>query len=346
MAADPGSAERPPSPTSIDAGDPDGLLGEADRLDRAARSWLDGLDDGARRSGRRVAYLIVATEDYAEGCVALITSLHAVSELPVLVLRIGDWQPTFSFERTAMLAAAAIFKADLPESEAKRFRNTLAKLWAFAFVSIDRLVVLDSDCLVRQPIDDLFDGTGFAAAPDLLCEQPKPVFNSGVFAVSPDPALRRRLFDFLPGAPSFDGGDQGILNAFFGRDISWLPARDNYLRSYEHATPGGWQSARIVHYTAKKPWDAARKTVGDIELLSLVDVWTDHLDAAALIRLVGRWRRSVAELEVSTDATLRRIEAVLYRRHKRLERWLRAIFAALGAVILLELAQILLRLRG
>ena len=317
---------------TIDARATDELLAFADRLDRMAAAWLDSLGPGARRNGRRVGYVLVGTAEYAPGVEVAIRSLRAVSDAPILLLAAGDWRPTLRAPDLAILAVPEIVKQDLEPSGAPRFRRTLTKLWAFSFVSLDRLVFLDSDCLVQQPIDDLFDGSRFAAAPDLLSNQPGPVFNSGVFAVSPTAAMRRSLFADLPATPSFDGGDQGILNALLGGDITWLPASDNYMRAYEFIMPGSASKARILHFSAKKPWTAQSEIAGDKTLLALDDVWTEKLDRATMIALIGNWRRSIVEAEMTANASLGQIETDLRSLRRRTNR----LLGLLGIVALLQ----------
>lgn len=330
MGAEPLAIVADDVPSAIDARDTAALLAFAARLDRTATAWLDGLGEGARRDGRRVFYLLVATAEYAPGLAALVHSLRAVSELPILVLAAGGWKPDLAGERLAVVAVPEIVKHDLEASGAQRFRRTLTKLWAFSFAATDRIVYLDGDCIVQAPVDDLLDGAGFAAAPDLLCNQPAPVFNSGVFALSPDAATRQALFETLPGIPSFDGGDQGILNAFIGAPAIWLPSRDNYLRTYEPIMPGAARTARIVHFTAKKPWSARAETEGDRALIALDDAWTEQLDRAGLMTLIGAWRRDIAATEIATDAALRRLEDQFKAERRRARRALLAVAALMA----------------
>jgi glycogenin glucosyltransferase len=338
MGAEPLAITAGDVPDTIDAGAPDDLLAFSQHLDRTATAWLDGLGAGARRNGRRVFYLVVGTQDYALGIAALVRSLRARSTLPILVLAAGGWKPRVREERLAVIHVPEIVKRDLEACGAPRFRRTLTKLWAFSFVSADRLVFLDGDCIVEAPVDDLLDGAGFAAAPDLLCNQPAPVFNSGVFALSPDAATRQALFETLPGIPSFDGGDQGILNAFIGAPAIWLPSRDNYLRTYEHIMPGAARTARIVHFTAKKPWHADTETEGDRTLIALDDAWTEHLDRDELMALVGEWRRRTAATEIATNAALARLEAEITGQRNQIRRLCRNGLALVGLVALLQLA--------
>ncbi|MBN9058662.1 glycosyltransferase [Kaistia sp. MMO-174] len=346
MGVEPHSIVAAAVPAEIDARAADELLAFARHLDRAASAWLDSLGEDGRRQGRRVGYVLIGTPEYALGMDVLVRSLRAVTDLPILVLAAGGWKPTLRATNLAVLAVPEIVKQDLEGSLAARFRRTLTKLWAFSFVSLDRLVYLDGDCLVRQTIDDLFDGEGFAAAPDLLCNQPHPVFNSGVFALSPDAAMRQSLFASLPATPSFDGGDQGILNAFFGADVTWLPARDNYLRTYEPIMPGAAGAARVIHYTAKKPWTPQSESIGDHALLGLDDVWTEKLDRAGLMALVGTWRRAVADSETAANTALRRIEAELVDQRRGAKRLMRRVLLALGLVALLQAGLLVAWLSG
>ena len=346
MGAEPHAIVTYAVPETIDARATDELLAVAAHLDRMAAAWLDSLGPSTRRDGKRVAYVLVGTAEYALGLDVLVRSLRAVTDVPILLLAAGGWQPALQAPNLAVLAVPEIVKLDLEGSMAARFRRTLTKLWTFGFVSLDRLVYLDGDCLVRQPIDDLFDGAGFAAAPDLLSNQPFPVFNSGVFALSPDASLRNALFESLPATPSFDGGDQGILNAMLGNDVRWLPIRDNYLRTYEPILPGAASAARVIHYSAKKPWTVVSEAVGDPALLGLDDVWTERLDRAGLMVMVTAWRRSVAESEMAANAALGRVEADLALQRRRINRLMRRVLAGLGLVALLQLALLVAWLFG
>lgn len=316
--------------TEIDAASLDGLLAVAGDLDRRVTAWLDGLGEPTKPSGRRLLYVTFATESYSLGLHTLSASLREHSSLPLLVLTVGDWHPDLAEPCTASLPVPAIFKSDLG-IRASRFRQTLTKLWAFGLVSIDRIVFLDADCLVREPIDDLFDTTGFAAAPDLLSDQSHPVFNSGVFAFSPYVGLRDSLFRALPLTSSFDSGDQGLLNTFFAGKVNWLPARDNYLRSYALVGETEPNDARILHYGWKKPWDIKREMVGDRALLALEDVWTQKLPPNRLMELIMRWRRQIADAEIAGDRAQRELRREL-RKTRRSGTLIGWILAALLVV--------------
>ncbi|KAK2670187.1 Glycosyl transferase, family 8 [Fusarium oxysporum f. sp. vasinfectum] len=78
------------------------------------------------------------------------------------------------------------------------------------------LLFLDADTLVLSNLDHLFDlpsSVELAAAPDLGFSD---CFNSGVMLLKPSSSTFSELRQFASKTASFDGGDQGLLNIFFG----------------------------------------------------------------------------------------------------------------------------------
>ena len=61
--------------------------------------------------------------------------------------------------------------------------------------------------------DDLFERSEFSAAPDAGWPD---CFNSGVFVFAPSVDTFNKLMTHAATQGSFDGGDQGLLNTFFG----------------------------------------------------------------------------------------------------------------------------------
>lgn len=145
-----------------------------------------------------------------------------------------------------------------------RFRHVFTKLRVFGLEGLERVVFLDADTIVLQPLDELFDRSGFAAAPDFLLPDQ---FNSGVMALSPSTDLLERMLAALADAGSYDGGDQGFLNRFFD-DWYWGPAERRLAAGYNthhfiyqfilsHPTLRRTlePTIRVVHYTVQKPWE-------------------------------------------------------------------------------------------
>jgi glycogenin glucosyltransferase len=155
-----------------------------------------------------------------------------------------------------------------------RFASVFTKLRVWELTHFDRVVMLDADTLVLQNVDDLFDRSPIAAAPDFFLPDR---FNSGVMVVEPSQATFDRMMAALSVSGSYDGGDQGFLNSFFP---NW------YAMSAEHRLPVGYnmahfiyqflrghpslrgtldREAKIVHYMVQKPWQAKTTLTGGSE---------------------------------------------------------------------------------
>jgi hypothetical protein len=145
----------------------------------------------------------------------------------------------------------------------ERFGRSYCKLRAFGIDDIDRAIFLDADTIVLRNIEDLFERKAIAAAPDFFSPER---FNSGVMVIEPSPQLFKEMQIALIETSTYDGGDQGFLNNFFG---------DWWALPVEHRLPSGYNThhfifqfmvaheilrrqfldqVRIVHYTLQKPW--------------------------------------------------------------------------------------------
>jgi glycogenin glucosyltransferase len=139
---------------------------------------------------------------------------------------------------------------------------TFTKINCWLLEKYSKCVFLDADVVVLRNIDDLFEREEFSAAPDAGWPD---CFNSGVFVYKPSAETFRKLTEFASQQDaSFDGGDQGLLNAFFSNwrssDISrHLPftynVTSNTFYSYVPAVTQFRNDIRVVHFAgALKPW--------------------------------------------------------------------------------------------
>ncbi|GJQ67512.1 hypothetical protein Trydic_g5144 [Trypoxylus dichotomus] len=138
---------------------------------------------------------------------------------------------------------------------------TFTKLHCWRLTQFEKCVFLDADVLVLANSDELFEREEFSAAPDVGWPD---CFNSGVFVYRPSLETYNKLVEFALQKGSFDGGDQGLLNAYFSdwahKDISkHLPfiynmcstACYSYLPAFKYY--GG--NVKIVHFIGPaKPW--------------------------------------------------------------------------------------------
>lgn len=86
------------------------------------------------------------------------------------------------------------------------------KLHVWRLAQFSKCVFLNPDTLVIQNCDELFCHEELSAVPDIGWPD---CFNSGVFVFQPSVETFWKLVEFAESEGSYDGGDQGLLNAFF-----------------------------------------------------------------------------------------------------------------------------------
>lgn len=138
---------------------------------------------------------------------------------------------------------------------------TFTKLHCWTLTQYTKCVFLDADTLVLCNVDELFEREELSAAPDPGWPD---CFNSGVFVFRPSLETHSCLLEHAKMCGSFDGGDQGLLNAFFSdwaiKDIhKHLPfiynLSANAIYTYLPAFHKYGHQAKIVHFLGRnKPW--------------------------------------------------------------------------------------------
>lgn len=98
--------------------------------------------------------------------------------------------------------------------------TVLTKLHIFRLTQFQKIIFLDADVLPVRPISHLFNlPHEFSAAPDVGWPD---IFNSGVLVTSPGDDKFNELYDMIKTKPSWDGGDQGLLNEWRGENWNRL----------------------------------------------------------------------------------------------------------------------------
>ncbi|KAK9470668.1 uncharacterized protein V1510DRAFT_431924 [Dipodascopsis tothii] len=207
---------------------------------------------------------LLLTDSYLPGALTLATALAAVSpayKRAVLVTpglstaTLDALQTSYDYvidvAAISNAAPANLFLLGRPD-----LLYTFTKVALWRQTQFRRIVFLDADTLPVRPLDELFAVPApFAAAPDAGWPD---IFNSGVLVLSPDQAVYDELFQLADAGTSFDGGDQGLLNAHF-RDWHRLPFAYNvtpsagyqYVPAYRHFAA----DIRLIHFIgAAKPW--------------------------------------------------------------------------------------------
>lgn len=264
-----------------------GVLRDSD----AAQPW-------AEIDGRRCAYVTLVSGDYHHGARALARSLGKVSAVPLIVMCGSD--ADLPALRRSGLTCVAVPDITNPHShyspDQQRFAATFTKLNAFRLTFLDRIVFIDSDAIVLDSIDDLFQGDAFQAVPDNGLQLDLPWFNSGVFSTNPSRARFDAMIDRMEHTESDDGGDQGFLNAFLADDWTALPRSYNTTKrvASHHPEQFDLHQVKVLHYVGIKPW-TLKESVGYQELNLL---WIDQLDPVEAKELLQAW---VAKLAAPVD---------------------------------------------
>ncbi|KAF9881211.1 glycogenin [Colletotrichum karsti] len=176
---------------------------------------------------------LVTNDDYVLAAAVLAESLRKTkTTLPICVLITPS---TVSKSATSTLqslfdlvipvpALASLTTSNLDLIGRPDLHATMTKIQLWSLTQFTRLLYLDADTLVMSPLDHLFalpPDIPFAAAPEIGFPD---CFNSGVMLLRPDAATHAELTAFAARVDSFDGGDQGLLNVFFGDGTRNHPA--------------------------------------------------------------------------------------------------------------------------
>ena len=134
----------------------------------------------------RNTYLtVLSTPDYLNGVVILYISIRRVSDINFVVL-CNEELPDYVFGTLSQLKIPYIVAKDdvLPECiealppEVRKMKfgdweKTFFKLKMFELTQYDKICYLDSDMIVTENIDDLFDAPHMSAVPDSVFYQKK-----------------------------------------------------------------------------------------------------------------------------------------------------------------------------
>ncbi|XP_058054798.1 uncharacterized protein LOC131206305 isoform X2 [Anopheles bellator] len=218
----------------------------------------------------KYAWVTLATNDsYSLGALVVAHSLkrvHTAHQLAVLIT------PGVSESMRTKLRAVFDLVDEVNLLDSKDEANlallkrpelgiTFTKLHCWRLTQYEKCVFLDADTLVLRNCDELFEREELSAAPDIGWPD---CFNSGVYVFRPSLETFASLLQFAVTHGSFDGGDQGLLNAYFSdwahKDIQkHLPfvyntssvATYSYLPAFKHFG----QNTKILHFIGvSKPW--------------------------------------------------------------------------------------------
>ncbi|GMT04460.1 hypothetical protein PENTCL1PPCAC_26634, partial [Pristionchus entomophagus] len=216
------------------------------------------------------AWVTLATNDeYAQGALVLAHSLRETRTNRKIHVMVTN-QVSSGLRTLLSEVADAVSTVDVMDSnDAENLRLigrpdlgvTFTKLNCWRLTQYTKAVFLDADTLVLQNADELFEHDEISAVADIGWPD---FFNSGVFVFRPSAETYKALVEFAVANGSFDGGDQGLLNAFFS---DWFTRPSSFRLSFIYNMTSGLfysyaaaykkygKNVKIVHFIgAQKPW--------------------------------------------------------------------------------------------
>lgn len=218
---------------------------------------------------------LVTSAPYVAGALVLGFSLRRAQTTRVLVVLVTAEVPVSERRRLGDIWDRVVLVDELQSGDDERLALltrpelgvTFTKIQAWRLTDYHKAVFLDADTLAMRCVDELFARSELSAAPDTGWPD---CFNSGVFVFVPSQATFEALMERARTEGSFDGGDQGLLNAHW-RD--WATAdiqrhlpfvynmHANAAYSYRPAYQRFKDDVRIVHFLGPhKPWHWPRTT--------------------------------------------------------------------------------------
>lgn len=205
-------------------------------------------------------------------CVHSIRRRHATVP-PIIVLRPAGQHLTFADVDEVIQFDPEPYQA-VPCAGLYFGREVFYKLEVFRLRGYDRVIYLDCDTLVVDDISQLWDPAQYNERPFFAAREQAAMgvhqlvvgrFNTGVMVVNRplmDDAVWQRMVDIARTGASYDGGDQGVINAYLdavGGPVGELDAGFNVL--VRAKKEGQWDVYRhrlkVLHFVnALKPWSA------------------------------------------------------------------------------------------
>jgi len=206
---------------------------------------------------------LVTTDGYAIGALVLGHSLRSqgtTKQLCILVTP-GVTPPIREALKTVFDSVILVDVLDSQDSshlallKRPELGITFTKLHCWTLTQYSKCVFLDADTLALKNIDELFSHPELTATSDVGWPD---CFNSGMFVFVPSQDTYSKLLEAAKEEGSFDGGDQGLLNAFFP-DWNRVSFTYNMVASatytYLPAFKRFGKDVKLVHFLGStKPW--------------------------------------------------------------------------------------------
>jgi lipopolysaccharide biosynthesis glycosyltransferase len=207
---------------------------------------------------KKNSYVTLVSSDYIRGVIALDKSLKKVdSEVELLVMYWDLSDDDIKYLKSNGIKLIKVNRIESKKSSG-RYVDTYNKLNIWN-LNIEKVIFLDSDCVVLKNIDHLFDiDCEFAACEDNGVELGRSLFNTGVMLIKPNKKIFKDMLSKIDVYPSYDGSDQGFLNAYFPFfDNIVLEQKYNVLKRIFRHHRELWKTidVHVLHFVGRKPWE-------------------------------------------------------------------------------------------
>lgn len=173
-----------------------------------------------------------------------------------------------------------------------RWEYTFDKLLIWGLTEYDKIVFLDSDMMILNPIDDLFDRPAYSAVVDESFMQKEHYsLNSGLMVIEPDLAFKQKLLDAIRVVSDMKRdtknglgdqdviqhclphwGDQQELHLPLGYNVFFYKAAEYAKLGYSSSTTDENKQVRVIHFIfAMKPWLNTFRQTFKLILIALYD---------------------------------------------------------------------------
>ncbi|RII32543.1 hypothetical protein D2A34_23020 [Clostridium chromiireducens] len=238
----------------------------------------------------------LSTDNYVTGVINLKKTLMAVNSKYPLFVYVDRFLKKETFDKLQQYNIEYIIqknKIELPnnilESNTKNgvshWTNTFIKLDLFKLIEFEKLVYLDSDMMIFENIDELFDKphiSAVVAGKEYKGNEQWEEFNSGLMVIEPKKdaliGIEKHIEKVSKEKASF--GDQDILNSFYSDwkykyNLHLNPQynmfaiyTDYYVKklgfklSNKNINNKKGNLIKVVHFTGRdKPWMLSKKTI-------------------------------------------------------------------------------------
>jgi len=140
-----------------------------------------------------------------------------------------------------------------------RWKDMFTKLLLWNLTEYDKLVYLDSDTIVVDNFDEIFDSPAeFSAVGDINNRAFGFTFNAGMFVLKPNSNTFNQIMQDIYKTGSYDTGaaEQSFLNWWYAYKWLRLPYKYNANLAAYYDARAAWNSfgnIKIIHYTTRKP---------------------------------------------------------------------------------------------